>query len=188
VLGWIVVWIWVALFLYNLVALLGIPGELLEDAAQEVGGAFGDVADTVGDAPLRGDALATPFDAAESAVTGVADAGRSQQEAAIRLARWVGVVVAALPIATALLLWLPGRLRWIRASRMASSLRDDTRLFAMRALVNRPVHQLAAIDLAPGSAVARGDSRVIEALAALELAAMGVRAERASPAGTDPIT
>jgi hypothetical protein len=175
VLGWIVVWIWVGLFLYNLVAFLGIPGELLEDAAQEVAGAFGDVADTLGDAPVLGDALATPFDGAESAVSGIADAGRSQQEAAIRLARWVGVVVAALPIAIALILWLPGRLRWIRASQMASALRDDTALFAMRALANRPVRQLAAIDPAPGAAVLRGDSGVIEALAALELGAMGVR-------------
>jgi hypothetical protein len=174
VLGWIVVWIWVGLFLYNLVAFLGIPGELLEDAAQEVAGAFGDVANTVGDAPLLGDALATPFDAAESAVSGIADAGRSQQEAAIRLARWVGVVVAALPITLALLLWLPGRLRWIRASQVASALRNDAALFAMRAIANRPIRELAEIDSAPGSAVLRGDDRVIEALAALELGAMGV--------------
>jgi hypothetical protein len=173
VLGWTIVWIWVGLFLYNLVAFLGIPGELLEDAAQEVAGAFGDVADTVGDAPLLGDALATPFDAAEAAVSGIGDAGRSQQEAAIRLARWVGVV-AALPIALALVLWLPGRLRWIRGSQMASALRDDTALFAMRALANRSVGELAAIDPAPGSAVLRGDDRVIEALAALEMGAMGV--------------
>jgi hypothetical protein len=175
VLGWIVVWIWVGLFLYNLVAFLGVPGELLEDAAQEVAGAFGDVADTLGDAPLLGDALATPFDGAESAVSGIADAGRSQQEAAIRLARWVGVVVAALPIAFALILWLPGRLRWIRASQVASALRSDTALFAVRAIANRPVRELAAIDPAPGSALLRGDARVIEALAALELGAMGVK-------------
>ena len=107
--------------------------------------------------------------------TARADAGRSQQEAAIRLARWVGVVVAVLPIAFALILWLPGRLRWIRASQVASALRGDTALFAVRAIANRPVRELAAIDPAPGSALLRGDARVIEALAALELGAMGVK-------------
>ena len=179
VLGWIILWVWVGVNLYEVVAQLGIPGELLEDAAQEVAGAFGTVADTLADAPLLGDTLATPFESAQSAVAGIADAGESQQEAAVRLARWVGVVVAALPIAFALILWLPGRLTWIRASQAANAMRDDTALFAIRALANRPIRQLAAIDPAPGSAVMRGDTKVIEALAALELGALG--APRTSP-------
>ncbi len=174
VLGWIVFWVWVGVNMYELVAHLATPGQLLEDAAEEVAGAFGSVADTLGDAPLLGDALATPFESAQSAVAGIGDAGESQQEAAIRLARWVGVVVAALPIAFALILWLPGRLLWIRASQAASAMRGDTSLFAIRALANRPVRQLAAVDLAPGAAVLRGDRRVIEALATLELGALGI--------------
>ena len=114
------------------------------------------MADTLADAPLLGDALATPFESAQSAVAGIADAGESQQEAAVRLARWVGVVVAALPIAFALILWLPGRLIWIRASQAANAIRDDTTLFAIRALANRPIRQLAAIDSAPGIGIVAG--------------------------------
>ena len=110
---------------------------------------------------------------AQSAVAGIADAGESQQEAAIRLARWVGVVVAALPIALALILWLPRPPDLDPGLPGGERIRDDTALFAIRALANRPIRQLAAIDPAPGSAVMRGDTKVIEALAALELGALG---------------
>ena len=175
VIGWILLWVWIGFTVHDVVSYLAVPGAQIESAAGGVAEAFGNIAQSVSEAPLVGDALSAPFEAAEASVSDLAAAGRSQQQAAARLARWVAAIVVVLPLATALIFWLPRRVRWIRSVAAAGNLSDDPALFAIRALVNRPIPRLLAVSPAPGLAVIRGDESVIADLAALELAAMGLR-------------
>jgi hypothetical protein len=57
---------------------------------------------------------------------------------------------------------------------VATRLIDDVELFAVRALANRPLGQLAKLGPAPATAWRSGDVEVIRALAALELSALGL--------------
>lgn len=147
--------------------------------AEQAGGGFArrldDVARTVTDVPLVGNALRRPF-------AGAADAGRTLQTAGATagdtvhdLALWVGLLVALLPIAWLLALRLPRRIRWMREAGAAAGLRidaDDLQLFALRAVATAPLHELRKATDDPARALAEGD---YAPLAAIELARLGLR-------------
>ncbi|MDQ3054459.1 MAG: hypothetical protein M3R66_11795, partial [Actinomycetota bacterium] len=52
---------------------------------------------------------------------------------------------------------------------------DDVELFALRALNNRSLSELASVGPAPAAALRSGDNTIILALARLELGALGIR-------------
>jgi hypothetical protein len=93
----------------------------------------------------------------------------------------LGLAVAGLAIAVALIRYLPGRLQWIRDARSASALlvgANDLRVFAIRAVANRPLHELRRVSSDPGADLAAGR---FDRLAALELAELGLRPGRGAP-------
>jgi hypothetical protein len=176
VLAWTGAWVWAGLTLYRLVGRLAVPGARLEQAG---GGFAGDVAEIqqkVGRLPVVGGDLQGPFGRLAGVGRTLADAGATQQQVVHQLALWLGVLVAAVPIAALLVAWLPRRVAWAREAGAASRLRlagADLELFALRAVANRPLRELRRVTPDPAGALRAGE---YEALADLELRALGLRA------------
>lgn len=184
---WCAVWIMVARFVHGLVAALAGPGRSLEAAGQDLASSMQEAAEAAGSVPVAGDALRAPFELARNVGTTLQDAGTSQQEAVATLAFWLAFVLAAIPIAWALVRVVPARLRWVREAAAARVVIDDMELFALRALQRRPLRQLATVGPAPATAWKAGDPTVTTALAALELRSLGLRLPPAAGRSGQPM-
>ncbi|MGB3770207.1 MAG: hypothetical protein WBF79_07400 [Rhodococcus sp. (in: high G+C Gram-positive bacteria)] len=182
---WTVFWIRVGMRLYDAVLALGAPGREIARAGGGLERSLRAAGEKVSGVPLVGDDVRTPFDRAGAAGAALRGAGEAQVEAVHALALFLGVAIAALPIAVFLLVWLPRRIRFVRRAHAAATLVDsgaDLDLFALRALTRRPLPTLVRIHDDPAGAWRAGDQEVIRALAALELSASGIRLpERATP-------
>lgn len=174
-LAWCIAWILIARFLHGLISDLAGPGRLLEDAGSGLTSSMNEVSAAVGDVPVAGDALQAPFDLVGGVGDGLREAGQTQQDVVITLAFWLALVIAVLPIGWALLRRLPARVRWMREAAAAQRMIDDVELFALRALNNRSLSELASVGPAPAAALRSGDNTIILALARLELGALGIR-------------
>jgi hypothetical protein len=128
-----------------------------------------------------GDALEGPFGALSGVGRALQGAGAAQQEAIGELALWLGISLAFIPIAFVVLRYVPGRLSWIREATAAHYIRldaDDLELFALRAAVTRPFHELRQVSKDPAGDLAAGH---YQALARLELTALGLTDEQVRP-------
>jgi hypothetical protein len=171
---WIALWIRLGLLIHDLVGALATPGRIVEGAGRRLVRSARGAAAGVEDVPVVGDQLRSPFQAIAAAGRSLAESGVSQQEAVATLAVWLGVVLAAIPIAYLLLRYLPRRVRWIREATAAEHIRfhsSDLQVFALRAVANRPLSELRAATSDPGAALAAG---AYEDLARLELQALGL--------------
>ncbi len=173
---WVVACVRVGMLIHSLVEMLAVPGERIERA----GDGFSRTVESLGtgleDLPLVGDELRTPFEIVAEAGDALQRAGQAQQDVVHALALWLAVLIAVIPIAVVLLHYLPDRWRWIREASAASQIRVDAadlELFALRAVVNRPLHELREVSPDPAGALSSGD---YGALAKLELRALGLRA------------
>jgi len=174
-LAWCIAWILIARFLHGLISDLAGPGRLLEDAGSGLTSSMNEVSAAVGDVPVAGDALQAPFDLVGGVGDGLREAGQTQQDVVAALAFWLALVIAVLPIGWALFRWLPTRVRWIREAAAARRMIDDVELFALRALNNRSLSELASVGPVPAAALRSGDNTIMLALARLELGALGIR-------------
>ncbi len=183
VLAWAWLWIEVAGAVRDATLQLAGPGRRIDASATDLAGRLRDAGDSVSGIPLVGDEVRSPFDGAGGAAEGIAGAGRDQVAAVESLAHWLGITVAVVPIVLVLLLWLPGRVRFVRratAGQRFLDARADLDLFALRAMAHQPLHVLARVDDDPAGAWRRGDPRVVGALATLELRSVGLRPPRAT--------
>jgi hypothetical protein len=185
----LVVWVWgwvrVGGAVKDATLALAEPGRRLEAGAGDVAGSLRDAGRTAADVPFVGDELSQPFEAAGEAAGAIADAGRRQVEVVTDLAGLLGLVVTAIPVLIAVLLWVPPRLRFMRRAAAARRFLDsdaDLRLFALRAMANQPMHRLARVSDDPVGAWRSDDLRTVRALATLELADAGLRPPRPGPA------
>ncbi len=148
------------------------PARATEDAARSLQGSFDEAARAMDGVPWAGPALRQPFEAAASALGGMV-ASASEQAARIeQVATLTGWLVFLIPCLMLVALWLPPRFRFVRDSAAAKRFIDgqpDLDLLALRALANRPFHQLARISGDPLAAWRAGDRDVIDRLAELEL-------------------
>ncbi len=175
--AWSALWIWAAVRLYDLVMNLAAPGLAVSSSATDRADRFDDAGAAVGQVPLIGDALQSPFDGMGGAATAIADAGQASADAVGLLARFLAVALAVLGIASWAMVWVPIRIAFIRratAARRFLDSTDDLDLFALRAMARQPLHLLARISDDPAGAWRRGDREVISALATLELRAEGL--------------
>ena len=180
VIGWMILWAVLGLAVHDATVQLADPGHRVTSASVDLAHRLHDSGQVLGDLPVVGDTAARPFDQASGAAEKLADAGRAQVRAAERLALWLGWSVALIPILGALLLYLPPRVRFVRRAAAGRALVDsaaDLDLFALRALAHQPLPRLAAISDDPAAAWRQKDTDTIGRLAALELAAIGLRAE-----------
>ena len=175
--AWSALWIWAAVRLYDLVMNLAAPGLAVSSSATDLASRFDDAGAAVGQVPLIGDALQSPFDGMGGAAIAIADAGQASADAVSLLARFLAIALAVLGIASWAMVWVPIRLAFIRRATAARRFLDSTEdldLFALRAMARQPLHLLARISDDPAGAWRRGDREVISALASLELRAEGL--------------
>ncbi len=173
---WVLLWLWVGDAVHGAVSKLAAPGRELEQAGGGLSGGLSDAADKADGVPLVGAGLRAPLDLAAGAGDALARAGAAQQDAVRTLALVLALLLAGIPIAWALQRWLPSRLAFAREHRAASAMRDDVELWALRAALNRPLHQLAGLGPDPVGRWRRGEPGAAESLAALERRAQGLRA------------
>lgn len=181
VLAWTAAWVWAGLTLYRLVERLAVPGARVEQAGSDFAGDVAEIQQRIGRVPVVGDQLQGPFGRLAGTGRTLAAAGATQQEVVHQLALWLGVVVAAVPVVTLLLVWLPRRVAWAREAGAASRLRmdgADLELFAIRAVANRPLRELRRVSADPAGALRAGEH---QPLADLELRALGLRARPRRP-------
>jgi hypothetical protein len=178
VVAWTAAWVWAGMTLYRLVEKLAVPGARLEQAGGGFAGDVSEIQQKIGRLPVVGDQLQDPFGRLAGVGQTLADAGATQQQVVHQLALWLGVLVAAVPIAALLVAWLPRRVAWAREAGAASRLRlagADLELFALRAVANRPLRQLHRVTPDPAGALRSGE---FEGLAELELRTLGLRVPR----------
>lgn len=176
--GWILLWIRLGVLLSSLVAKLSVPLRAVREPASDFARGLTDVSEAVVRLPVVGEELSGSFRSAAGAGRSLAAAGARQGAGVDQLAYLLGVMLAGLAIAYALARYLPERLAWIREATAAARIqleRNDLHLFALRALVNRPLHELRGATPDPAGAFAAGK---YDALAALELESLGLSATR----------
>ena len=177
--AWSLLWIWAATRLYDLVMNLAAPGLAIADGATDLAGSIAEAGDSIGQVPLVGDALASPFDGMSGAAQSIAEAGQATADAVNLLARFLSISLAVVAIMSFAVIWVPIRIAFVRratAARRFVDANEDLDLFALRAMARQPLHVLARITDDPAGAWRRGDRATIVALADLELRAEGIRA------------
>ncbi|NEK85837.1 hypothetical protein GCU60_08690 [Blastococcus saxobsidens] len=178
VLLWTVFWVLVARVVHGAVLVLAEPGRAVEDLGRSVAGSMGSAAEAAEDVPVVGDELAAPFEALAGAGGSVGGAGRSAQDAVDTLALVLAVVLVLLPVGWLVSRWLPWRLRYAREAGAAQGMLTtpgDLEILAARALATAPLPELATLPDGTGAAWRRGDPTAVRALAAVELARLGLR-------------
>lgn len=182
VLVWVVAWAWVGNVVHDGTMELAGPGLQLDESATSLADSMTEAGDVLGDVPVVGGAASAPFDRASGASESLAEAGRAEVQAVERLAFWLGLSIALIPILVVLAFFLPGRVRFVREAGAGQRFVDadpDVELFALRAMSHQPMHVLARISDDPVGAWQRGDREVVRALAAVELRSVGLKPPRA---------
>lgn len=175
--AWVVAWIWIGHAVHDGTLALAEPGHRIQSSATSLGGSLRDAGGTLSDVPVVGSGVAEPFDRAADAADSIASAGDSEVAAAERLALWLGLSIALIPVLVVLALYLPPRVRFVREAGAGQRFVDadpDLRLFALRAMANQPMHVLARISDDPVTAWQLNDGPVVRRLAVLELDAHGL--------------
>ncbi|MFV0428373.1 MAG: hypothetical protein ACK5KO_02940 [Arachnia sp.] len=136
-----------------------------------------DVAAALGEVPLVGDQLADSVEPI-SVSLGQLAIGTADQVAVLHTAAWVlSAVTLIMPLVPVLGLYLAPRLRGVRqavAARTAIGDGNDLDLFALRAMANAPMADVARISSDPVAAWRSGDRHIIAQLANLELKRVGI--------------
>jgi hypothetical protein len=179
VLLWVVVVVRFARAVQESVLTLQAPAQQLTGAGDSIRGAFDDAARTASGVPFVGDDLARALGNGTTAGDSLASSGRDLSAGVASAGLYVAAAVALVGVLPVVVVWLVLRVRWVRAARSARLARrggDD--LLALQALTRRPTAALLRVTDDPGAAWRHGDPAVVAALAAVELAALGLRAPR----------
>jgi hypothetical protein len=184
---WLLLWIWLGTVVHDGIEVLADPGDRIEAAAQDLAGSLGDAGDALDGTPVVGDEVAVPFERASDASAALGDAGRSEAEAARRLAWWTGVLVAVVPIVYVGQRYVPWRLRFVLDASAADRVLAgdaDLELFAWRAVKTLPLSRVVRVTDDPVGALRRGDHDVVRRLAELELGRLGLDVPQQPAAGS----
>lgn len=179
---WSAFWIWVGMQVMGLVRHVADPLRGLVDSSKDINTQMGTAADQVGGVPGFGERLRKPFDALAGNLTDLVGVAKDQIAAIEQLSNVVGVVVALIPIAMLIAIWLPLRLRFHRTNSAARRFLDspaDLDLFALRAMSNQPLHTLGRVSEDPVGAWRQGDRAIIYQLAEMELRRSGLKMPKA---------
>ena len=197
VVAWVLFVVELARTVEAAVLALQAPGQRLSGAGDSIRGAFEDAARTASGVPFVGDDLARALGTGTAAGDSLAASGRDLSVAVASTASGIWTAIVLVGIVPVVAVWLTLRVRWVvlaRSARAARALGPD--LLALHALTRRPTAALLraaagsspagrpgpATGPDPAAAWRRGDPDVVAALAAVELAALGLRdGERLSP-------
>ncbi len=176
--GWVVGWVWIGGGVHDQTLALGSPGRTLESSATSLADGLSEAGALLEGVPVVGGGVAAPFDKASGAAESLAQSGREEVQAVERLAWWLGLSIALIPILVVAAFYVPGRVRFSREATAGAQFIDATEdldLFALRALVRQPMHVLARISDDPAGAWRARDAAIVRALAELELRDVGLR-------------
>jgi hypothetical protein len=174
---WLVGWVWVGHVVQHGTAQLAAVGQQTDESATSLSSGLTSAGDTLGGLPVVGDGISAPFDQMSEASQSLAAAGRSQVTAVHRLSWVLGISIAAIPVLTVGVFFVPSRWRFAREATAAARFIDaaeDLDLFALRALTRQPMHVLARVSDDPAGAWRGRDPQVVHALAILELRDCGL--------------
>lgn len=180
VLAWIAAWVWLGVTARDWINRMAAPGRAMNGAGTSFRDSLNNAGNSAGKVPLVGGSLRDALRSAGSAGGRLATAGQSEQETVGRIALWAMIVLIVLPVVTALALWLPGRVRWMReagsARRLLTRTDGGADVLALRALVTQPPRRItSAAGDDPVAAWRRGDPEAVDRLAALQAKSLGVR-------------
>ncbi|TQO18556.1 hypothetical protein FB472_0075 [Rhodoglobus vestalii] len=174
----IVVWIALGVWVYQLIAAFQQLGIQMQQAGAGFRSTMVELGDTLGSVPLIGTGIRVPFDGASDAGAALETAGQSQQATVLAAATAVGVIISVVPIALILLLWLLPRIRFAQRATEAKNLLSTpggTDLLALRALSSQKLSVLSEISSEVASQWRAGDRATAARLAQLQLRSLGVR-------------
>ncbi|MGV8913470.1 MAG: hypothetical protein ACOH14_12735 [Rhodoglobus sp.] len=174
----VVVWIALGIWVYQLIAAFQQLGIQMQEAGAGFRSTMVELGDTLGSVPLIGSGIRVPFDGASDAGAALENAGQSQQDTVLAAATAVGIVIAVVPIALILLLWLLPRLSFARRATEAKALLSSpggADLLALRALSTHKLADLVGISPDVAALWRAGDPVIVARLAQLQLHSLGVR-------------
>ncbi|CAO1651846.1 hypothetical protein NYA9BBAC_01572 [Salinibacterium sp. NYA9b] len=177
-LAFIVLWIVIGSWVYQLIAAFRELGAQMQDAGAGFRSTMVELGDTLGAVPLIGSGIRAPFDGASDAGAALEAAGRSQQETVLAAATLVGVFIAVVPVVLILLVWLLPRIRFaVRADEAKRLLATPggTDLLALRALASQNLTALSQVSADPAAEWRAGNATTVARLAQLQLNDVGVR-------------
>lgn len=178
---WVAFWVMAGTAIHDATMELAGPGLQTEESATSLSESMRDAGDALDEVPLVGESAGTPFDGAADASDAMADAGRAEAEAVGDLAFWLRLSVTLTPVLIVGAFFLPSRWRFVREATAGQKFMDaeaDLQLFALRAMANQPMHELARVSDDPVGAWQRDDREVVHALAELEMRTVGLRPPR----------
>jgi hypothetical protein len=176
--AWTTLWVLIGIAVHTAVSTIADVGHQVEHGANGVAGNLDSAGNSANRVPWIGDVLSRPLTAAGRAAHDIAGAGHNLDVTATWLAVLLALAVAAPPILAVGMPWLFLRLRFFLRKWTATGLAGTPagdQLLALRALANRPLRRLAAVDADPVGGWRRADTAVIQGLAALELRSAGLR-------------
>jgi predicted small secreted protein len=176
---WTVAWVLVGMAVHSAVATIAGVGRDVDHGAHGVANNLQSAGHSAEHIPLVGGAVSKPLTGASEAALDIASAGHNLDTTATWLSVLLALAVAAPPILAVMMPWLFLRLRFFRRKLTVTALAATPageQLLALRALANRPLRRLTAVNADPVAAWRREDPVTIHGLAALELRSAGVRA------------
>lgn len=179
--AWTMLWVVIGLAVHDAISTIAEVGRQVEEGANGIAGNLDSAGNGARDVPLIGDDLSKPLTAAGDAARDIAGAGHSLDTTATWLAVVLAIAVAAPPILAVAGPWLWARLRFWRRKWIVAGLAETPtgqQLLALRALANRPLRRLVAVNADPVGAWRREDPIAIGGLAALEMRGAGISPRR----------
>jgi hypothetical protein len=178
VLAWIYLWYRIGTAVHDAIVSAASVGYRIQNSAGGVAGSLDEAARNVGNTPLVGSALSAPLHGAAEQVGSLAGSGQDLGDRLAGFSTPAGWIVALAPIILVIAFWLPARWRFARRAGATAELAQAPaghELLALRALVNRPLHELQRVAPDPLLALRSGDVETVRRLARLEMQAAGVR-------------
>lgn len=178
VLVWVIVWVLIGRWTFDLVSLLAAPADPLRSAGTTVQGRFNEVASRISEVPLVGHRLTGPFTGAADAGGSLVQAGDSLETAVNRVAWLLAILVAIVPILLVAGAYLALRVTYLRRVTAIARMREapgTAELLALRALVTQAPATLAQVHPDSLEQWRGGDPDTVAALAGLELRRLGLR-------------
>lgn len=181
VLAWAAAWWFASRFVDAAIRAIAVPARSIAQVGTDLQGQLGDAATQVAALPVVGGQLQTPFDQMRDTLAGLITSANDQAASIETVATIVGWSTFLVPALLVVMMWLPARLRFASralATRELAASASGTDLLALRALMNQPLSELRKVASDPMDAWRDHDADAIRKLAALELAAAGVKAPR----------
>lgn len=175
--AWIAAWAWGARFAHDAVAQLAVPARKSGNLAADLGAQMRSAQGELAQVPGVGDQLGQPFGSLSGGLEQLSELGHQQVEQVQHLATVTGWICFLVPVVMSLVIWLPGRFRFVRHATLARRFVDadeDMSLFALRGMANLPMDVIARITPDPVGQWRAGNKDVIRALAAKELERTGL--------------